>query len=187
MSSMQCTVYLTPKNSTAQNSKGIAWLQRQQKARWKRHGITPKAAKCNIQKAQHHSKAENQIWVVAGVVHGTSWELEKVRGNGVMAMLTLAIISVVAALQVFGKDRLIFWRESESGELLLLLACLGIRDVCTLLQVASPWLYWCCSAIASLVDTGQSAGCACQFASGQTLYMQQSCATTAADTHLTLR
>lgn len=116
MSSMQCTVHLTPKNSRAQNSKGIAWLQRQQKARWKRHGITPKAAKCNIQKAQHHSKAENQIWVVAGVVHGTSWELEKVRGNGVMAMLTLAIISVVAALQVFGKDRLIFWRESESGE-----------------------------------------------------------------------
>ncbi|KAL0020410.1 hypothetical protein WJX77_000240 [Trebouxia sp. C0004] len=53
--------------------------------------------------------------LVVGVVHGTSWELEKVRGNGVMAMLTLAIISVVAALQVFGKDRLIFWRESESG------------------------------------------------------------------------
>ena len=51
----------------------------------------------------------------AGVVHGTSWELEKVRGNAVMAMLTLAIISVVAALQVFGKDRLVFWRESESG------------------------------------------------------------------------
>ena len=55
------------------------------------------------------------IHVGAGVVHGTSWELEKVRGNGVMAMLTLAIISVVAALQVFGKDRLVFWRESESG------------------------------------------------------------------------
>lgn len=54
---------------------------------------------------------------VAGVVHGTSWELEKVRGNAVMAMLTLAIISVVAALQVFGKDRLVFWRESESGML----------------------------------------------------------------------
>lgn len=53
--------------------------------------------------------------MAAGVVHGTSWELEKVRGNGVMAMLTLAIISVVAALQVFGKDRLVFWRESESG------------------------------------------------------------------------
>ena len=53
---------------------------------------------------------------VAGTVHGTSWELEKVRGNAVMAMLTLAIISVVPALQVFGKDRLVFWRESESGE-----------------------------------------------------------------------
>ena len=56
---------------------------------------------------------------MTGVVHGTSWELEKVRGNGVMAMLTLAIISVVAALQVFGKDRLIFWRESESGQFTL--------------------------------------------------------------------
>ena len=55
------------------------------------------------------------VGVGPGVVHGTSWELEKVRGNGVMAMLTLAIISVVAALQVFGKDRLVFWRESESG------------------------------------------------------------------------
>ena len=49
-------------------------------------------------------------------MHGTSWELEKVRGNAVMAMLTLAIISVVASLQVFGKDRLVFWRESESGD-----------------------------------------------------------------------
>ena len=36
-----------------------------------------------------------------------------------MAMLTSAIISVVAALQSFGNDRLIFLRESESG------ACLG--------------------------------------------------------------
>lgn len=86
------------------------------KARWKRRGITPRAAKCKTQKAQHHLTAANQVFLIAGVVHGTSWELEKVRGNGVMAMLTLAIISVVAALQVFGKDRLIFWRESESGE-----------------------------------------------------------------------
>ena len=53
----------------------------------------------------------------AGAVHGTAWELEKVRGNAVMAMLTLAIISTVASLQVFGKDRLIFWRESASGGL----------------------------------------------------------------------
>lgn len=30
-------------------------------------------------------------------------------------MLTLAAISTVASLQVFGKDRLIFWRESASG------------------------------------------------------------------------
>ncbi len=116
LSSMHCTVQLKPKDSKAQGIKGTASLQRQQKARCKRPGITSKAAKCNIEKARHHSKAATQVCVIAGVVHGTSWELEKVRGNGVMAMLTLAIISVVAALQVFGKDRLIFWRESESGE-----------------------------------------------------------------------
>lgn len=37
------------------------------------------------------------------------------RGNAVKTMLTLAAISTVASLQVFGKDRLIFWRESASG------------------------------------------------------------------------
>ena len=52
----------------------------------------------------------------AGSVHGTSWELEQARGNCVMAMLTLAVICTVSALQVFGKDRLIFWRESASGK-----------------------------------------------------------------------
>lgn len=50
-----------------------------------------------------------------GAVHGTSWELEKVRSNVTLAMLTLAVISVVASLGVFGKDRLVFWRESASG------------------------------------------------------------------------
>ena len=50
-----------------------------------------------------------------GAVHGTAWELEKVRGNVTLAMLTLAIISVVASLGVFGKDRLVFCRESSSG------------------------------------------------------------------------
>ena len=54
------------------------------------------------------------IWG-AGAVHGTSWELEEVRGNAVKTMLTLAAISTVASLQVFGKDRLIFWRESAAG------------------------------------------------------------------------
>ena len=48
-------------------------------------------------------------------MHGTSWELEEVRGNAVKTMLTLAAISTVASLQVFGKDRLIFWRESAAG------------------------------------------------------------------------
>ena len=54
--------------------------------------------------------------LVAGAVHGTAWELERVRGNVTLAMLTLAIISVVASLGVFGKDRLVFWRESSSGQ-----------------------------------------------------------------------
>jgi hypothetical protein len=53
--------------------------------------------------------------VSPGAVHGTAWELEKVRGNVTLAMLTLAIISVVASLGVFGKDRLVFCRESSSG------------------------------------------------------------------------
>ena len=54
--------------------------------------------------------------LAAGAVHGTAWELERVRGNVTLAMLTLAIISVVASLGVFGKDRLVFWRESSSGQ-----------------------------------------------------------------------
>ena len=37
-----------------------------------------------------------------------------------LAMLTLAVISVIASLGVFGKDRLIFCREASSGEDLLL-------------------------------------------------------------------
>jgi hypothetical protein len=62
-------------------------------------------------------------WVSAGAVHGTAWELEEVRGNAVKTMLTLAAISTVASLQVFGKDRLIFWRESASGAALPPASC----------------------------------------------------------------
>ena len=43
--------------------------------------------------------------------------MEKVRGNVTLAMLTLAIISVIASLGVFGKDRLVFCREASSGKL----------------------------------------------------------------------
>ena len=67
----------------------------------------------------------------AGAVHGTSWELEEVRGNAVKTMLTLAAISTVASLQVFGKDRLIFWRESAAGaDSLSLPGPLAISAVC---------------------------------------------------------
>ncbi len=76
----------------------------------------------------------------AGAVHGTSWELEEVRGNAVKTMLTLAAISTVASLQVFGKDRLIFWRESAAGA-----ACLSPRVIlprmCLVLCLRSPgWI-----------------------------------------------
>ena len=53
---------------------------------------------------------------VIGAAHGTAWEIEKVRGNVTLAMLTLAIISVIASLGVFGKDRLVFCRETSSGK-----------------------------------------------------------------------
>ena len=56
----------------------------------------------------------------AGAVHGTAWELEKVRGNVTLAMLTLAVISVIASLGVFGKDRLVLCREASSGTPLML-------------------------------------------------------------------
>ena len=56
------------------------------------------------------------IWLCGpGATHGTAWELEHVRGNTVMALLALTVITCVASLQVFGKDRLVFWRESAAG------------------------------------------------------------------------
>ncbi len=67
------------------------------------------------QKNPYTLKPSNTAHMRAGAVHGTAWELEEVRGNSVKTMLTLAAISTVASLQVFGKDRLIFWRESASG------------------------------------------------------------------------
>lgn len=72
------------------------------------------------------------------------------RGNAVMAMLTLAIISVVAALQVFGKDRLVFWRESESGEP----ACKHCAGTLHLhvLMTCGCWLY---AALANHMGTGR--------------------------------
>ncbi|KAK9803611.1 hypothetical protein WJX72_004863 [[Myrmecia] bisecta] len=53
--------------------------------------------------------------LVVGASHGTAWTLERVRGNSVMAMMTLGVIAAASSLQVFGKDRLVFWRESASG------------------------------------------------------------------------
>lgn len=53
--------------------------------------------------------------MLAGAVQGTSWELERVRGNVTLSLLTLSVISVIASLSVFGKDRLVFYRESAAG------------------------------------------------------------------------
>ncbi len=70
-----------------------------------------------------HAAGPTSRGFCAGAVHGTAWELEEVRGNAVKTMLTLAAISTVASLQVFGKDRLIFWRESASGGVHALEGC----------------------------------------------------------------
>lgn len=66
-------------------------------------------------------------------MHGTAWEMEKVRGNVTLAMLTLAIISVIASLGVFGKDRLVFCREASSGKLLEML-----RPLLSVLYIILP-------------------------------------------------
>lgn len=71
----------------------------------------------------------------AGAVHGTAWDLETVRGNAVMAMLLLGCISVISSLQVFGKDRLIFWRESASGA-----SALGPWVASPSLSLSGPYL-----------------------------------------------
>lgn len=46
-----------------------------------------------------------------------------------MSMLTLAVVSTVSALSVFGKDRLMFWRERSGGAHMLHwhgLLCFGV-------------------------------------------------------------
>lgn len=37
------------------------------------------------------------------------------RQNAVLSMLTLGVLATVASLRVFGKSRVVFWRESAAG------------------------------------------------------------------------
>lgn len=53
--------------------------------------------------------------VICGGMHGTGSTPNDVRGHAALIMLTLGVLSATTSLSVFGKDRLIFWRERSSG------------------------------------------------------------------------
>lgn len=48
-------------------------------------------------------------------MHGTGWTNWDFKGHIALIMLTLGIIAASGALAVFGKERLVHWRERESG------------------------------------------------------------------------
>ena len=53
--------------------------------------------------------------VVCGAMHGTDSVPTDVRGQSCVILLTLGILSAATSLSVFGRERLIFWRETASG------------------------------------------------------------------------
>ena len=53
--------------------------------------------------------------VACGAMHGTGSTATDVRGQACLVLLTLGILSASTSLSVFGRDKLIFWRESASG------------------------------------------------------------------------
>ncbi|KAL6769007.1 hypothetical protein ACKKBF_B17105 [Auxenochlorella protothecoides x Auxenochlorella symbiontica] len=53
--------------------------------------------------------------IVTGAMHGTGWTNWDFKGHIALIMLTLGIIAASGALAVFGKERLVHWRERESG------------------------------------------------------------------------
>lgn len=53
--------------------------------------------------------------VACGAMHGTGSQPSDIRGNTALVMLTLGIISASTSLSVFGRDRLVHWRERDSG------------------------------------------------------------------------
>jgi len=48
-------------------------------------------------------------------MHGTGSGPNDIRGHTALVMLTLGIISATTSLSVFGRDKLVFWREEASG------------------------------------------------------------------------
>ena len=48
-------------------------------------------------------------------MHGTGSGPNDIRGHTALVMLTVGIISATTSLSVFGRDRLVFWRENASG------------------------------------------------------------------------
>ena len=53
--------------------------------------------------------------VTCGAIHGTGTGPNDVRGNSALVLLTMGILSCTTSLNVFGKDKLVFWREKDSG------------------------------------------------------------------------
>jgi len=53
--------------------------------------------------------------IACGAMHGTGSVATDVRGQCTLVLLTLGILSASTSLSVFGKDKLIFWREKSSG------------------------------------------------------------------------
>ncbi|KAL4536815.1 hypothetical protein Ndes2526A_g06320 [Nannochloris sp. 'desiccata'] len=53
--------------------------------------------------------------IACGAMHGTGSVATDVRGQCTLVLLTLGILSASTSLTVFGKDKLIFWRENASG------------------------------------------------------------------------
>lgn len=53
--------------------------------------------------------------VTCGAIHGTDSGPNDVRGNTALIMLTMGMISATTALPIFGKDKIVFWREKAAG------------------------------------------------------------------------
>ena len=53
--------------------------------------------------------------VTCGAIHGTGTGPNDVRGNSALVLLTMGILACTTSLGVFGKDKLVFWREKDSG------------------------------------------------------------------------
>lgn len=53
--------------------------------------------------------------VTCGAIHGTGTGPNDVRGNSALVLLTMGILACTTSLGVFGKDKLVFWREKDNG------------------------------------------------------------------------